>query len=176
MTKVKEKLIGAYEMAANVCISQNRNADVGQNFVKAAELAEEIFGMQDKRAIELRQKAEEIGKLYPRKDFDLQKDTTEPLPHSEIGVKITKESILATPYGTFNGTRMKLIAVDYNKGKTVKIFGMKKDGTFAKSLYLPYSMFQSYFNVEGKVITAQDIKNENVIEWYLSNYLNFQIG
>lgn len=158
--------MGAYEIAAIVANSQNRNEESLQLYDNALKIAEEIYGEDDKRTTDYKSKIQEMSKHVPTKAKDKSVSKVEAEPtHADYGNKITKESIIATPYGTFNGIRMKLIVVDYIKGKSLKIFGMKKDGTFAKSLCLPYTVFQIYFQVEGKVVTPQDIKNENVLQW-----------
>ena len=135
-------------------------------YEEAYKLANEIFGSDDQRTVEYKQRIEELSRQLPSKKLDKTAGKGIPdIQHQDSKTKITKESILATTYGTFNGTRLKLIIVDYIKGKSLKIYGMKKDGNFAKSLCLPYTVFQIYFQVEGKVIGPQDIKTESAIDW-----------
>ena len=148
--------------------SQSRKEEAGKLYEEATKIAEEIFGESDKRTLEYKHRAEEISASIPpkKKDKPLVSNKGESAASSsDTGSKITRDSILATTYGTFNGVRMKLIIVDYIKGKSLKVYGMKKDSTFAKSLCLPYTVFQIYFQVEGKVIGPQDIKNESAIDW-----------
>ncbi len=132
-------------------------------YEEAAKIAEDIYGPTDKRTLDYRTRAEELARTVPPKKLEKERESAE---SAGKGSRITKESVLATTYGTFNGTRMKLIIVDYIKGKSLKVYGMRKDGTFAKSLCLPYTVFQIYFQVEGKTVTPADIKNEEAIEWY----------
>lgn len=162
MFKVKEKLISSYEIAAAVAVMQDRKVVACQTYDEAFKLSEEIFGSTDKRTLEYKAKVKELSNGMPP-DMDKEPLTTT----TSKSVKITKESVLATTYETVNETRLKLILVDYIKDKTMKIYGMRKDGTFVKSLCLPYTIFKDYLDTE--TITAQDIKNEEAIEWIVSH-------
>jgi len=163
---VKEKLISAYEIAGMVALVQNRKPDAHKMYEEAYKLSDDIFGSKDKRTIEYKTKVEELASSLPlgqSRDRGLKEAPS----NEKSPTKITKESVLATTYGTFNGTRLKLIIVDYLKGKSLKIYAMKRDGNFVKSLCLPYDVFQFYFQVQGKAIGPQDIRNESAIEWMM---------
>lgn len=146
-------------------MSQNNNEVAYKQYKKAYEYSEEVFGPDDKRTLDYKARLEEFDQEAPISLLDKDKED------EGRASSITKDSILATTYGTFNGTRLKLIIIDYIKDKSLKVYGMKKDGNFVKSLSLPYTMFQMYFQVEGKSIVAQDIRNEGAIEW-MTNHIN----
>ena len=134
---------------------------------EALKIAEEIFGPSDKRTIEYKSRADELAQAINAEGSSQKR--IQSMEIDKHASRITKESVLATTYGTFNGIRLKLIIVDYLKVKSLKVYGMRKDTSFVKSLCLPYTVFQIYFQVEGKVIGPQDIRNENAIEWMINH-------
>eukprot|EP00826_Nyctotherus_ovalis_P051883 TRINITY_DN6511_c0_g2_i5.p1 TRINITY_DN6511_c0_g2~~TRINITY_DN6511_c0_g2_i5.p1 ORF type:complete len:194 (-),score=50.73 TRINITY_DN6511_c0_g2_i5:34-615(-) len=155
--------MASYEVAAVVAVLQDRKVVACQTYEEAFKLADEIFGATDKRTLEYKAKARELSRSLPSdadKDKYLASDT-------DKSIKITKESVLATTYVTLKETRLKLILVDYIKDKTMKIYGMRKDGTFVKSMCLPYTVFKDHFESDVKTITAQDVQNEEAIEWVI---------
>lgn len=160
---MKEKLIASYEVAGAVAVVQDRKVVASQMYEEAFKLADEIFGATDKRTLEYKAKARELSRTLSN---DAEKDKRL-APDTDKAVKITKESVLATTYVTLKGTRLKLILVDYIKDKTMKIYGMRKDGTFVKSMCLPYAVFKDHFDSDVKTITAQDVQNEEAIEWVI---------
>ena len=165
LLKVKEKLISSYDVAAVVAISQGKKSDGYSMLEEAYKVSEEAFGASDRRTIDYKRRMDEISGddlRAPEKDNYIGSQAEKP-------IKITKDSILATTYETLNETRLKLIIVDYIKDKTIKIYGMRKDGTFVKSLCIPYTIFQVYFKSEGKIIKAQDVRNEGAIEWMMNH-------
>jgi len=162
---VKEKLIAACDIAAAVALIQDRKVVACETYEEAYRLSEEIFGSSDKRTLEYKAKITELSNNAPSvtdKDEYISSPSDKP-------IKITKESVLATTYETLNDTRLKLILVDYIKDKTMKIYGMRKNGSFVKSLCLPYTVFKDYFNSKTKTVTAEDIKDEGPLEWIMDH-------
>ena len=119
-------------------------------YKKAFKMSKVMLGPDDKQTLYYRK---QLGKY--RKDNPI----------------FNEENILGIIYMEFNGTILKLIMIDYKKDITMKIYGMKINGDFVKSLYIPYSQLKAYFKIKGKIIKAKDVRNENVIEW-IANHIS----
>jgi hypothetical protein len=139
--------------------------DALRHYQEAARVASELYGEGDKRTQDFVRKAEELAREVATKKGERPGPRPQEMVAPKASERITMESVIATTYGTFSGIRMKLIVVDYIKGKSLKIFGMKKDKTFAKSLCLPFAVFQIYLKRGIDNITAADIKNEDALRW-----------